>query len=260
VANVTDLSSPQASLDAGFAFRRKPLSLAVDFKLTQPWTCLFGASGSGKSTILRILAGFEHPDSGRIVLRRASSMPSPEIILFDSATRTSLRQHRRPVRFMGQQAWLFPGTVMQNITYGMHRRDQGDLAGKLLERLALDQLRDAPVATLSGGERQRVAIARTVAAAIHGRSQHRCLLLLDEPFTGMDVPVRDRLALELRALLAETGVPVLSVTHDVGEVFLLNAEVIRLSEGRILDQGPAERVLAEERHRLQSLLSIRPLP
>ena len=101
---------------------------------------------------------------------------------------------------------------------------------------------------LSGGERQRVALARTLAAG-PGR-----LLLLDEPFTGLDLALRLELIRDLRAWLRISGTPVLMVTHDLAEVFAAGAEVLRLEAGRIAAQGSATEVLAEERSSWQRLL------
>jgi molybdate transport system ATP-binding protein len=101
---------------------------------------------------------------------------------------------------------------------------------------------------LSGGERQRVSVARAVAASLSPGVE---LLMLDEPFSGMDGGLRDRVAVELRGFVT---VPVVSVTHDVGEAFLLGAEVVRISEGRVVEQGKAGVVLAEERRRVLGVL------
>jgi molybdate transport system ATP-binding protein len=106
---------------------------------------------------------------------------------------------------------------------------------------------------LSGGERQRVAIARAATAAVSlGQGS---ILLLDEPFTGQDVRLRDELIEELRGWLAFMERPVLSVTHDVGETFQLGTEVIKIADGRVVQQGPVAEVLAEDRERLLDQLN-----
>lgn len=229
--------------------RQGALALNVRFALTAPWTCLFGASGSGKSTILRAICGIVRPEGGRIVLRGCTGA---EHVLFDSAQAVCLRADLRGVRMAGQEAWLFPGTVRRNLGYGVAAEARGRLP-ELAERFRLDGLLESDVRQLSGGERARVSLARAAAAAVYGERRAR-LLLLDEPFAGMDARLRDELALELRDWLAAVCVPVLSVTHDVGEAFLLEAEVIRVAEGKILAQGPVGEVLAEERVRLRTVL------
>ncbi len=119
-----------------------------------------------------------------------------------------------------------------------------------MELFRLGKLAERMPGELSGGERQRVSVARAVASAATFGGPGRALLLLDEPFSGLDAVLRDELAVALRGWLAERGTPVLSVSHDVGETFLLGAEVIRMAEGQVLEQGPAEVVLAGERERL----------
>jgi molybdate transport system ATP-binding protein len=99
-----------------------------------------------------------------------------------------------------------------------------------------------------------VSVARAVAAAVTFEGADKAMLLLDEPFAGLDSILRDELAVELRDWLQRWKVPVLSVSHDVGECFLLKAEVIRMAEGRVMEQGPAETVLARERDRLLAKL------
>jgi ABC-type sulfate/molybdate transport systems ATPase subunit len=103
-------------------------------------------------------------------------------------------------------------------------------------------------AQLSGGERRRVALARAFAVP------NARLVLLDEPFTGLDRRLRDDLLPRMQAWLAIRGIPVLSVTHDVDEALLLDADVIRLENGRVLTQGSAREVLAGERDRLLEAL------
>ena len=93
-------------------------------------------------------------------------------------------------------------------------------------------------------------MARAVVSAVTFDGPGRALLLLDEPFSGLDAVMRDELAMALREYLARWKVPVLSVSHDVGEAFLLEAEVIRMAEGKVVDQGPVEVVLRGERERL----------
>lgn len=225
------------------------LTVAASFKLREPWTCLFGASGSGKSTILRALAGFVVPRAGSIELEDGR-------ILFQGSTRINVPPHRRPMRMAAQQAFLFPGTVRRNLRYGIGTQQATSAEEEVLHRFELTSLASCCVSTLSGGQRQRVLLARTVAAALFAR-EPVALLLLDEPFTGFDLELRNRLALDLRNWLRERNLPVLSVTHDVPEALLLEAETIRLCEGRISAQGPAASVLAQECEILLSTLKQR---
>jgi molybdate transport system ATP-binding protein len=224
------------------------LSLDVAFNLTQPWTVLFGPSGSGKTTVLRAIAGFVHPDAGKIVCGTT--------VLVDRAAKVFVPAHARPVRSAGQSARLFPNlTIRENIAYGVRSQSVGSAAATVdaaMERFRLRSFTHKPPRELSGGERQRVAVVRAAAAAVS--LGPGTLLLLDEPFTGLDLARQEELLDELKTWLAEKSVPVLSVTHDVGEAFQLGAEVIRIDDGKVVAQGPVAEVLAEDRRRVMDQL------
>jgi molybdate transport system ATP-binding protein len=226
-----------------------PLDVDIDFKLTQPWTILFGASGSGKTTILRAMAGLLRPNDAAISL---SAFGQP-VVVVDTTAGTFVPADRRQTRLVAQQATLFPHmTVRENIAFGARPANDGSGSKEFVDA-AIDQFHlgklIAKVPTeLSGGERHRVAIARTVTSAVS--LVGGAVLLLDEPFTGLDVPLRDSLIDDLKRMLAMYRIPVLSVTHDVAEAFQLGAEVIKIADGKVVEQGPVEVVLAEERKRL----------
>jgi molybdate transport system ATP-binding protein len=248
------LSETPPHLSVQLRHRLGALQLDIAFMLTQPWTVLFGPSGSGKSTVLRAIAGFVHPDAGRIV----SHFYGREFVMTDTANRVFVNPHRRSVRVAGQGAALFPHlTVRDNVAFGARSQTDGTAVTGIVEeaitRFQLRGLTEKLPSTLSGGERQRVAIARAATAAVSLDSGS--ILLLDEPFTGQDLRLRDELIEELRAWLALAGRPVLSVTHDVGEAFQLGTEVIKIAEGRVVEQGPVDVVLAGERRRLLEQLN-----
>jgi molybdate transport system ATP-binding protein len=225
----------------------------VDFKLTRPWTILFGPSGSGKTTILRAIAGLLRPDQGRIVV---TTIPIPigekPQTLADTGAGVFVPAHQRSIRLAAQQPCLFPHMkAMENIWYGSpialsrHSEPRAiDGGPDVLEDFELAHTSGSLPHRLSGGEAQRVNLARAVAAT------GSRLLLFDEPFTGMDARRRDRLLPLLREQLAKRRTPVLSVTHDVAEAFQLGAEVIELADGRVINQGPVEAVLAGQRAEL----------
>lgn len=229
-------------LEVDFRHRIGSLAMSVAFRADARWTVLFGPSGSGKSTILRVVAGLERADEGRIAV---GSVP-----VFDSQAGTGVRADRRSVRWAGHRAFLFPWmTVRANLAFGWSadaEERSADEVARALEAFHLTELQDKRPAELSGGQAQRVAVAR---AAVGARGK---LLLLDEPFSGLDAEVRDRLIEDLHGWLGDT--PVVSVTHDAGEAFLLGAEVVRIAEGRVVAQGPAGVVLDEERRRLLRVL------
>ncbi len=215
------------------------LHIDVAFQLTQPWTILFGPSGSGKTTILRAIAGLLTPDFARIAADRSFTLVDTEAGVF-------LPPHKRATPLASQQPSLFPHmTVRQNLSYGKRSSAEADL----LSTFRIAHIADKRPAALSGGEAQRTTLARTIAAT------GSRLLLLDEPFTGLDLNLRDELIANLLDWQKQHRTPILSVTHDIAEAFQLNAEVIRIAEGRILAQGPAATVLAEDRARLLAQLN-----
>jgi molybdate transport system ATP-binding protein len=245
-----NLSERPEYLSVAIKHRQGALTLDMAFTLREPWTVLFGPSGSGKTTVLRAVAGLVKPETGRIVSRGTE-------VFLDTEAKVFVPAYRRAVRFSAQSAALFPQmTVRENIAYGA--RSGSDSAGvasvveDALDRFGLRALAMKHPRALSGGERQRVAVVRAVTAAV-------CLgpgtlVLLDEPFTGLDLRLRDELLGKLQSWLGQMEVPVLSVTHDVGEAFQLAAEVIKIADGSLVQQGPVTEVLAAERRSLMEQL------
>jgi molybdate transport system ATP-binding protein len=234
------------------------LQIDVGFELTQPWTILFGPSGSGKTTILRAITGLFKPDFANIVsYPRLVSPTKTGISLIDTNRGLYLPPYKRGMVLASQKPSLFPHmTVLENVRFGYPR------AGSSAEQDHLDELNESVPKLfrvehllqqrpdeLSGGETQRVHLARaTMARRIR-------VLLLDEPFTGLDRELRDELITDLLAWQERSQVPILSVTHDVTEAFQLGAEVIKIAEGRVVQQGPVAEVLAWERERLLEQLN-----
>jgi molybdate transport system ATP-binding protein len=187
---------------------------------------LFGPSGSGKTTILRCLAGLEKPDAGEICFN--------DKIWFQKNGNIFAPPQGRNIGFVPQDYALFPHlTVAENIGYGLNHLASPEKKSRVAE--ALDWLGIAGLAArrpqkLSGGESQRVALARAIAR----RPQ---LLLLDEPFSALDMPTRQRLRGELAALLVELHLPAILVTHDRLEAAALGEEIFVLAGGNILQRG-----------------------
>ena len=228
------MSDAPRTLALAFTHRIGALTLDIRFSLDKPWTVVFAPSGAGKSTVLRVIAGLIRPDSGRVAL--------PGLVLTDTKANVFVPPHLRGIRFVGQQAALFPHlSVLENIAYGA---TPGDAMTDILRLCRVEHLVKKMPSQISGGERQRVALARALAS---GPSN---ALLLDEPFSGLDAGLRDEITTELKEWLKAGNLPVLQVTHDVGEVFAVASEVIRLEDGRVLAQGPPEIVLRLERKRL----------
>ena len=231
------------------------LEIDLDFKLTKPWTILFGPSGSGKTTILRAIAGLLRPDFANIVSSFDPGTKNEHSIRFvDTDARVFLSAHERGAPLAPQKASLFPHlSVLENLTYGNPGADDARHRDKLIASIPtlfrIDHLLQKRPAELSGGEAQRVSLAR---AAMARRSR---VLLLDEPFTGLDMSLKETLLSNLVEWQTDRRTPILSVTHDIAEAFQLDAEVIKLAEGRVVEQGPVASVLAEERARLLEQLT-----
>jgi ABC-type Fe3+/spermidine/putrescine transport system ATPase subunit len=173
-------------------------------------TVLFGPSGSGKTSTLRAIAGLSPLSSGFVRL--------------DGAELTALPPEQRNLGYVFQSAALFPHlTVAQNVSFGS---PSPDATARGLARLRLTPFAARKPDTLSGGEKQRVALARTL---VRGPK----LLLLDEPFSSLDVTLRDELLLELKALVDSEQLVTILVTHARAEAERLDARFFHLAAGRI---------------------------
>lgn len=231
---------PETSfLHAEIAHRIGALDLRVSFQLTSPWTVLFGPSGAGKSTILRILAGLMQPESGSITLQNQR--------LLDTVNNQSIPAGRRRIGFVTQQPTLFPHlSIRRNIGFGLHAlppKERDQQIDEMLRLFRIEAFAHRYPRELSGGEYQRAALARALAPEPK-------LLLLDEPFTGLDAALKESILSELAAWLAERAVPALYVSHDLVEAYQTAAEVILIENGKIEEQGPVQKVLAPRRRRL----------
>jgi len=185
---------------------------------------LIGPSGCGKTSLLRAIAGLEPLAHGRIVLGGE--------VLGDAAAELHRPPEARRIGMVFQDYALFPHlSVAQNVAFGIAGHPRAERERRVAELLALVGLADAGRRAphqLSGGQQQRIALARALAPAPR-------LLLLDEPFSSLDVDLRERLAQELRAILKQTGTTALFVTHDQLEAFALGDAIGVMHRGR-LDQ------------------------
>ena len=217
----------------GLAKGDTPFQVDVRFAVPSGFTILFGASGSGKTTVLDCIAGLQKPDRGRIRVSNAT--------LFDSEQGTDLSARDRNVGYLFQTLALFPHmTVRQNIEYGLASLDRPEREGRtsdIAESLGIAGLYDRRPADISGGERQRVALARALV-------RRPCALLLDEPLTALDAVTKARILDDLRRWNARHAVPILYVTHEREEVYALGTRVIVLEAGRLIADGTPHEVLS----------------
>jgi len=209
-----------------------------EFTLDVAWSAgdgvavLFGPSGAGKTLTLQCLAGLIRPDAGRIVV--------DDRVLFDSATGVDLPPQHRRVGYVFQGYALFPHlTVGQNVAFGLRDRPRAERlarAAEVMERLGLGGLEHRRPGELSGGQRQRVALGRALAI-------DPALLLLDEPLSALDAPLRRSLRDELRTILRGWGTAAVLVTHDFTEAYQLADRIVIYQGGRVIQSAPRAELL-----------------
>ncbi len=218
-------------------------ALQLDVQLSvepQAFVTIFGPSGAGKSTILRMLAGLTSPDQGCLSV--------DGVTWFNARKKISLPPQQRSIGFVFQDYALFPHlSVLENVAYGAGK-GQAAWLDRLLSMTGLTQLRHHLPASLSGGQKQRVALARALA-------RKPKLLLLDEPLSALDGPLRAQLQDELQNLHQECGLTTILVSHDIGEVFKLSHQVHLLEQGKISRSGTPAEVFLQQR--LQGKLNLR---
>ena len=209
-----------------------PLTLDVNIQLyAGEMVALYGASGAGKTTILRCLAGLTQADAGSIQFAGQC--------WYDSHRRIHLPPQQRRVGLMFQDYALFPNmSVRGNIAFALAADARASRVDELLEMMGLQALQYSMPAALSGGQKQRLALARTLAAEPQ-------LLLLDEPLSALDAQTRSQLQQELRDMQRRLGLTTVIVSHDVGEVYKLAQRVLVMQEGRIIQSGAPVDVFAK---------------
>ncbi|KXK11035.1 MAG: putative ABC transporter ATP-binding protein [Chloroflexi bacterium OLB14] len=221
-------------------FNQKNILQNISFKIkTGETICLLGASGSGKSTILKMIAGLEIPDRGQI--------------LFNSIDLSSTPPHLRDFGLVFQDFNLFPHlNVFDNIAFGLRMKNMEskglpfDLrVGKLLEQVGLVGFEHRKVNDLSGGEQQRIALARALAP------QPR-LLMFDEPLGALDKSLKDDLLNQIKNILHKENIPAIYVTHDAEEAFAIADRILILHDGVIIrDDTPQKFGIIQNMLKLQ---------
>lgn len=222
--------------------------VAARFETGPGITALFGRSGAGKTSIVRMLAGLTRPDAGRIALNGAAPSGAPggpggpgDTVLFDAASRTDLPPERRRIGYVFQDSRLFPHmTVRRNLDYGARRLARGAESriafDPVVEVLGIGHLLDRHPRDLSGGENQRVAIGRALLASPR-------LLLLDEPLASLDAERKWEIIPFIESIRDGFAIPMIYVSHSVDEILRLADGMVLLADGRVMASGPVEDVL-----------------
>jgi ABC-type sulfate/molybdate transport systems ATPase subunit len=221
-----------ARLDVRIVKRLPGFTLDVHWSAGDGVAVLFGPSGAGKSLTLACLAGLVTPDAGRIVVDGR--------VLFDADRGVNLPPRQRRLGYVFQGLALFPHlTVAENIGFGLRDRPRAERQRKVrevVEKLELGGLEARRPSEVSGGQRQRVALGRALAI-------DPAMLLLDEPLSALDLPLRRALRDELRAMLADVGTAAVVVTHDFTEAYRLGDRIVVYEDGRVVQAAPRTELL-----------------
>ena len=208
-------------------------SLDIHFQTESKRIGILGASGCGKSMTLKSIAGIEIPDSGMIQM--------DDKVLFDSANKVNLKPQKRNVGYLFQNYALFPTmTVAKNIATGLKgsKEEKQKKVQEMIEKFALTGLADRLPGQLSGGQQQRVALARIMA-------YEPDVILLDEPFSALDVFLKDRLQQELIEMLKDYEGTVIMVSHSRDEIYRFSEELLIMDQGKPVIYGETKEIFAK---------------
>jgi len=210
-----------------------PIRLEVDFQiLDKEFITLFGPSGVGKTTILRMIAGLTDPDEGFIQV--------DDEVWFDSDKGINRPIQERQISFVSQDYNLFPNmTVRENLEYALKDKKDESLINEFLEMVHLTELSGRKPDMLSGGQKQRVALIRALL-------RKPKIFLLDEPLSAVDLELRLKLQDEIFALYNQFKIPTIFVTHNLSEIFKLAHQIFIMEEGRIVRFGKPSEVFGED--------------
>ncbi|SMD42229.1 molybdate transport system ATP-binding protein [Aquiflexum balticum DSM 16537] len=205
------------------------IQLQVKFTVqTNELVTLYGPSGAGKTSIIRMIAGLMKPDNGSILVDGVS--------WFDSQQKMHLRTQERPIGLVFQEYSLFPNmTVYENLKFALPKGNPEDMIEELLETIGLKNLRDTKPNLLSGGQKQRVALARAMV-------RKPAILLLDEPLSALDTAMRNKLQDDILAFHKRFGLTTILVSHDYHEVKKMSDRVLVIENGKIVNEGKVEEV------------------
>ncbi|MCL6273156.1 ATP-binding cassette domain-containing protein [Muricauda sp. 2012CJ35-5] len=194
---------------------------------------LYGASGAGKTSALRILAGLMKANSGRIVVDGS--------IWLDTSNKIDMKPQERQVGFVFQDYALFPHlTALQNLEFASTDSTNKSQIAELVEIMELEKIQNRKPATLSGGQRQRLALARSIV-------QRPKILLLDEPLAALDITMRLKIQTYLKKVHERYNLTTILVSHDIGEIHKLSNRVYVLEEGKVVKQGTPTEVFFNQK-------------
>lgn len=225
-------------LHKNFHSSQKEMTIQVNAELEEgKITAIYGKSGAGKTSILRMLAGLVKPDQGAINIGNK--------VLFDSAKRINVQPNKRNVGMVFQDYSLFPNlNVLKNIRYGLDENGDEELVDRIIEISDLGNLLDRMPAGLSGGQQQRVALARAIV-------RKPKLLLLDEPLSALDTDMRAKLQKEILTIQGLIQTTIVIVSHNIPEVFKLADHVLVIEDGLFTKQGtPSEVFMIDHQSKL----------
>jgi molybdate transport system ATP-binding protein len=194
---------------------------------------IFGPSGAGKTSILRMLSGLMKPDKGQIVI--------DDQTWYSSNTKQHIRTQDRSIGYLFQDYALFPNmTVRENLEYAMYKGQDKKGIDELIDIVELSNLQDRKPDTLSGGQKQRVALARTLV-------RNPKLLLLDEPLSALDFQMRSKLQQYILEVHKRFGLTTILVSHDISEIIRLSDLVFEIDKGKILRSGKPIEIFSEKK-------------
>jgi molybdate transport system ATP-binding protein len=209
----------------------KGFTLDVEWEIGNEVAVLFGSSGAGKSMTLQLIAGLMEPDAG--------SIRSNGNIFFDKSSGINISPQQRSLGYVFQDRNLFPHmTVRENIAYGLKRKSREERDTRvddMIRQFRLEGLENMPPSEISGGQKQRVALARALI-------ERPKALLLDEPFTALDSPLRFEMRKLLQEVRNEFDIPVVLVTHGFEDAYLLGDHILVYIDGKVEQVGKRDDV------------------
>lgn len=217
------------TLDGGAGSFDLELKLAIE---AGAFTTIYGASGAGKTSTLRMISGLMTPDRGSLVVN--------DEVWYDSSKKINKKPQERSIGFVFQDYALFGHmTVLENLIFAKGKKDGTNSIDELLEVMELQQLQHCKPETLSGGQKQRVALARALV-------QKPKLLLLDEPFAALDNTIRFKLHEYLKRVQERYDLTTILISHEVGEIIKLADKVVCLEQGKISKIGSPDTVFTNQ--------------